>query len=388
MNIAVAGLGYVGISNAVLLAQYNHVVAFDIVQDKVNKINTRISPIKDDTIDGFLKLRTLSLEATLDSQYAIRHSELLVVATPTNYDTSTNFFDTSTVEAVIALAVQENPSIVILIKSTIPVGFTEEMKKRYHHERILFSPEFLREGSALHDNLCPSRIIVGGERKEAELLIQLFKAAANKKNVKTMIMSSTEAEAVKLFSNTYLAMRVAYFNELDSYAEIKGLSTKKIIEGVCADNRIGDMYNNPSFGYGGYCLPKDSKQLLANYKGVPQDIISAVVKANFTRKYHIAEMILNKNPKMVGIYRLTMKTGSDNYRESAVFDVMSILGKNNIDILVYEPTIAKTHYNQWPVENDFAKFVMQCDIILANRWSDELSVVADKVYTRDIYERD
>ena len=388
MNIAIAGLGYVGISNAALLAQFNHVIAFDILQDKVNKINNHISPIKDDMIDIYWKSHKLNLEATVDSKYAIRSSELLIIATPTNYDSTTNSFDTSSVESVIALAVDENPDVTILIKSTIPVGFTEKMKKKYHHEKILFSPEFLREGQALYDNLYPSRIIVGGEQIIADKVAKLFMDAAKKKNIKTMVMSSTEAEAVKLFSNTYLAMRVAYFNELDSYAELKGLSSRHIIDGVCADGRIGDVYNNPSFGYGGYCLPKDSKQLLANYSGVPQNIISAVVKANLTRKYHIADMIVKKNPRVVGIYRLTMKTGSDNYRESAVLDIMSILGKNNVEILIYEPTIMDDKYNGWIIENNLDIFAEKCDIILANRWNKELDNVVNKVYTRDIYIRD
>lgn len=388
MNIAIAGLGYVGISNAALLAQFNHVIAFDILQDKVNKINNHISPIKDDMIDIYWKSHKLNLEATVDSKYAIRSSELLIIATPTNYDSTTNSFDTSSVESVIALAVDENTDVTILIKSTIPVGFTEKMKKKYHHEKILFSPEFLREGQALYDNLYPSRIIVGGEQIIANKVVKLFMDAAKKKNIKTMVMSSTEAEAVKLFSNTYLAMRVAYFNELDSYAELKGLSARHIIDGVCADSRIGDVYNNPSFGYGGYCLPKDSKQLLANYRGVPQNIISAVVKANLTRKYHIADMIVKKNPRVVGIYRLTMKTGSDNYRESAVLDIISILKRNNVEILIYEPTIMDEKYNSCDIENNLDIFAEKCDIILANRWNKELDNVVNKVYTRDIYIRD
>lgn len=388
MKIAIAGLGYVGTSNAVLLAQFNHVIAFDILQVKIDKINKHISPIKDDMIDDFFESHKLNLEATVDSKYAIRSSELLIIATPTNYDSTTNYFDTSSVESVIALAVDENPDVTILIKSTIPVGFTEKMKKKYHHEKILFSPEFLREGQALYDNLYPSRIIVGGEQLIADKVVKLFMDAAEKKNIKTMIMSSTEAEAVKLFSNTYLAMRVAYFNELDSYAELRGLSSRHIIDGVCADSRIGDVYNNPSFGYGGYCLPKDSKQLLANYSGVPQNIISAVVKANFTRKQHIADMIMRKKPGLVGIYRLTMKIGSDNYRESAVLDIMSLLGKNNVGILIYEPTIMDDKYNGWNIENNLDIFAEKCDIILANRWNKELENVVNKVYTRDIYIRD
>lgn len=388
MKIAIAGLGYVGTSNAVLLAQFNHVIAFDILQVKIDKINKHISPIKDDMIDDFFESHKLNLEATVDSKYAIRSSELLIIATPTNYDSTTNYFDTSSVESVIALAVDENPDVTILIKSTIPVGFTEKMKKKYHHEKILFSPEFLREGQALYDNLYPFRIIVGGEQLIADKVVKLFMDAAEKKNIKTMIMSSTEAEAVKLFSNTYLAMRVAYFNELDSYAELRGLSSRHIIDGVCADSRIGDVYNNPSFGYGGYCLPKDSKQLLANYSGVPQNIISAVVKANFTRKQHIADMIMRKKPGLVGIYRLTMKIGSDNYRESAVLDIMSLLGKNNVGILIYEPTIMDDKYNGWNIENNLDIFAEKCDIILANRWNKELENVVNKVYTRDIYIRD
>lgn len=388
MKIAIAGLGYVGTSNAVLLAQFNHVIAFDILQGKIDKINKHISPVKDDMIDDFFESHKLNLEATADSRSAIRYSELLIIATPTNYDFSTKFFNTSSVESVIALAVNENPDITILIKSTIPVGFTEKMKKQYHHEKILFSPEFLREGQALYDNLYPSRIIVGGEHIIASKVAKLFMAAAKKKDVKVMVMSSDEAEAVKLFANTYLAMRVAYFNELDSYAELKGLSSRHIIDGVCADSRIGDVYNNPSFGYGGYCLPKDSKQLLANYSGVPQNIISAVVQSNLTRKRHIAHMIMKKKPDVVGIYRLTMKNGSDNYRESAVLDIMSILGKNNVEILIYEPTIMDDKYNGWIIENNLDIFAEKCDIILANRWNKELDNVVNKVYTRDIYIRD
>ena len=388
MKIAIAGLGYVGTSNAVLLAQSNHVIAFDILQGKIDKINKHISPIEDDMIDDFFESHKLNLEATADSRSAIRYSELLIIATPTNYDFSKKFFNTSSVESVIALAVNENPDITILIKSTIPVGFTEKMKKQYHHEKILFSPEFLREGQALYDNLYPSRIIVGGEHIIASKVAKLFMAAAKKKDVKVMVMSSDEAEAVKLFANTYLAMRVAYFNELDSYAELKGLSSRHIIDGVCADGRIGDVYNNPSFGYGGYSLPKDSKQLLANYSGVPQNIISAVVQSNLTRKRHIAHMIMKKKPDVVGIYRLTMKNGSDNYRESAVLDIMSILGKNNVEILIYEPTIMDDKYNGWIIENNLDIFAEKCDIILANRWNKELDNVVNKVYTRDIYIRD
>ena len=388
MKIAVAGTGYVGLSLAVLLSQHNEVYALDIMKEKVDMINNHISPIRDNEIEDYLKNKKLNLKATLDYKEAFKDAKYIVISTPTNYDDKTNKFDTSSVEDTIEKVISMNLDTTIIIKSTIPVGFTEKMKDKYGIDNIIFSPEFLREGSALYDNLYPSRIILGEKSKRAEKFANLLKEGALKENIDVKFMGNTEAEAVKLFSNTYLALRVAYFNELDTYCELKGLNTKEIIEGVGLDPRIGSHYNNPSFGYGGYCLPKDTKQLLANYKDVPENLIEAIVKSNDTRKTHIAEMIISKNPKVVGIYRLTMKTDSDNFRSSAIQGVIQNLKKSNVEIIIYEPTLKDDEFNDCKVIHDFDEFKKCSDIIIANRLEDVLKDCKDKVYTRDLYSRD
>ena len=388
MKIAVAGTGYVGLSLATLLSQKNEVVALDVIEEKVEKINNRISPIRDEKIEEFFKTKDLNLRATLDYKDAFKDADYVIISTPTNYDDEMNFFDTSSVEDVIEKVISMNNNTTMVIKSTIPVGYVESIKKKYNIDNIFFSPEFLREGKALYDNLYPSRIIVGEKSERAKVFANLLKDGAIKEDIEIKYMNNTEAEAVKLFANTYLALRVSYFNELDTYAELKGLNTKDIIEGVCLDPRIGTHYNNPSFGYGGYCLPKDTKQLLANYKEVPQNLIEAIVKSNDTRKDHIVRMILRKGPKVVGIYRLTMKTDSDNFRASAIQGIIDRLKFYNIDIVIYEPTLDKNDFNDCRVIKDFNEFSDMSDVILANRLDDTLEPVKQKVYTRDLFTRD
>lgn len=388
MKIAIAGTGYVGLSIACLLAQKNEVTALDVVKEKVEMINAGKSPIRDKEIENFLANKKLDLKATLDYKEAFYGAKFIIIATPTNYDDDTKEFDTSSVENIIEKVISMDIDTTMVIKSTIPVGYVESIKNKYGINNIMFSPEFLREGRALYDNLYPSRIIVGEKSERANEFAKLLQQGALKENIETKYMNSTEAEAVKLFANTYLALRVSYFNELDTYAETKGLNTKDIIDGICLDPRIGEHYNNPSFGYGGYCLPKDTKQLLANFDNVPQNLIHAIVSSNDTRKEHIAKMIMQRNPNVVGIYRLTMKADSDNFRFSAIQGVIQRLKVHNVNVIIYEPTLKDKEFNECKVVNDFNEFTQKADVIVANRYEEQLFAVRNKVYTRDLYSRD